>query len=96
MDSNLAWWVWLLAGIGTGLIPVLGTTRIVGFLQAALVIGMPFYIFSTVGGAWLPFVFFYGGLAVISSILFTRKTKREAQSREDSLAAKKKRWGTSR
>jgi hypothetical protein len=93
MSSDVSWWVWLLGGVATGALPLLGDNRMLGFLQTFLVVCSPFYIFFTVGAKWLPFALFYGGLVVVSSFLFKRRTAREDAERKDSLAAKKKKWG---
>jgi hypothetical protein len=92
MSSDVAWWIWLVAGMVTGALPLLGDSRMVGLLQTVVVVGSPFYIFFTVGAKWLPFALFYGGLVVVSSFFFKRRTAREDAERKDSLAAKKKKW----
>lgn len=92
MDSNVSWWVWVLGGMVTGGLPVLGDSRILGLLQTVAVVGSPFFIFATVGAKWLPFALFYGGLIVVSSFLFKRRTAKEDVGRKAALAEKKKNW----
>lgn len=94
MDSGLHWSIWLLAGMGTGMLPLLGEHRLVGFLQAALVISSPLIIFTQAGTAYLPFLLFYGGLIAVSSLLFRRKQAQDDRKRREGIArAKKKHWG---
>jgi hypothetical protein len=93
MGSDLHWSVWLLAGMATGAVPLFGESRLLGILQTLVVVGAPFFIYSSVGIAYLPFVLFYAGLIAVSSFLHKRKTAQEDQDRKDSLEAKKKRWG---
>ena len=92
MNSDVQWWMWVLGGMATGALPLFGDNRMIGLLQTLLVVGSPFFIFSSVGASWLPFALFYGGLIVVSSFLFKRRSAREDAERKDSLAAKKKRW----
>ncbi|HEX8962182.1 MAG TPA: hypothetical protein VF801_04185 [Rhodocyclaceae bacterium] len=92
MDSNVGWWVWVVGGVVTGALPLLGDSRLLGLLQTLAVVSSPFVIFSTVGAKWLPFALFYGALALVSSFVFRRRTARETQAREDALAAKKRNW----
>jgi hypothetical protein len=93
MNPDVHWSVWLLAGMAAGLIPIFGENRLLGLLQVAVVIASPILIFMKAGTAYLPFVLFYGGLMLVSSFLFKRKTAQEDRKRKDSLEAKKKRWG---
>ncbi len=93
MDSGLHWSIWLLAGLGTGLLPLLGEHRLLGFLQGALVISSPVIIFTQAGTGYLPFALFYGGLILTSSFLFRRKQAQEDRQRQESIARKKKDWG---
>ncbi len=92
MNSDIAWWIWLLGGAATGALPLFGDNRLLGLLQTALVVGSPFYIFFTAGAKWLPFALFYGGLIVVSSFLFKRRAAQETAKREATLAEKKKNW----
>lgn len=92
MDSGLHWSIWLLTGMGTGLLPILGEHRLVGLLQGALVVSSPVIIFTQAGTAYLPFVLFYGGLIIVSSFLFRRKQAQEDRARREGIARKKKNW----
>jgi hypothetical protein len=96
MTSDTAWWVWLLAGMAIGMIPMFGQSRALGLVQAAVVIGAPFYIFSSAGAHYLPFLLFYLGLIIVSSLLFRRKNAREHRERIAAQEARKKRWGAER
>lgn len=92
MSSDLHWSIWLLAGMAAGLLPLFGENRVLGLLQAVVVIGSPVVIFMKAGAAYLPFVLFYGGLILTSSFVFKRRTAQEDRRRKTSLEAKKKRW----
>lgn len=92
MDSGLHWSIWLLAGMATGLLPLLGEHRLVGLLQGALVVSSPVIIFTQAGTAYLPFALFYGGLVLASSFLFRRKQAKEERDRREGIARKKKNW----
>ena len=93
MEAQIHWSIWLIAGLATGLVPLFGAERILGIVQALVVICSPVVIFMNAGPAFMPYVLFYGGLMVTSSFLHKRKTAREGKERRDSLDAKKKRWG---
>ena len=93
MNADLQWSVWLLAGMAAGSLPMFGEGRLLGLLQAAIIIGSPIAIFMKTGTAYLPFVLFFGGLMLTASFVHKRKSAAEDRQRKDSLAAKKKRWG---
>lgn len=92
MNSDVSWWMWVVGGMVTGGLPMLGDSRILGLLQTVAVIGSPFFIFFTAGAKLMPFVFFYGGLIVVSSFVFKRRTAKEDIGRKAALAEKKKNW----
>ncbi|MBI4984949.1 MAG: hypothetical protein HZC24_06295 [Rhodocyclales bacterium] len=93
MEAQLHWSIWLLAGIGIGILPIFGAERILGLVQGAAVIGSPVVIYMYAGTAFMPYVLFYGALMVVSSFLYRRRTAKENKNLRESIDAKKKRWG---
>lgn len=93
MDAQIQWWVWLLAGLATGIVPILGAPNILGIVQALIVLASPVVIYMNAGTAFLPYVLFYGGLMVTVSFLHKRKTAADSAQLKASVDAKKKRWG---
>lgn len=93
MDTSVHWAVWLFAGVGIGLLPILGENRILGIVQGLVVISSPVVIFMKAGSAFLPFILFYGGLMVASAVVFRRNKARAESSRRAAIDKKKKRWG---
>lgn len=90
MDSGMHWSIWLLAGIATGLLPIFGEQRIIGLLQALLVISSPVIIYTQAGTAYLPFVLFYGGLMLVSSWMFRRRNAQDERKRREAIERKKR------
>ena len=93
MDSAPHWSIWLIAGLGTGLLPILGEHRIIGLLQTLLVLASPVIIFMQAGANFLPFLLFYGALTAAASLLFRRKKAQEERQRRKTIDRKKKDWG---
>ena len=93
MTAQVHWSIWLIAGIGIGIIPILGAQRILGLVQIVAVLSSPVVIYMNAGTAVLPYVLFYGSLMTVTSFLHKRRTAKENDDMHKSIAAKKKRWG---
>lgn len=93
MDPAIHWSVWLLAGLGAGLLPILGESKIIGLLQTVVVLASPVVIFMQAGATILPFLLFYGALTVAVSLIFRHRKAQEERQRVDAIKRKKKSWG---
>lgn len=91
MENEIHWSVWLLSGIATGALPIFGANRMLGIVQAAVLVGAPFAIFMKAGAAWLPFALFFGGLLVASSLVYKLRRAREDKAVDASIMNKKRR-----
>jgi len=90
METDLQWWMWLLSGMALGLATGLGKGGLVGILLAIAVLVSPVAIFMEAGAKPMPFVLFYAGLVIVSSLLFRRKNAQRDVKRRQEIDAKKK------
>ena len=90
MGTDLQWWMWLLSGMALGLATGLGKGGLAGLLLAIAVLASPVVIFMQAGAKPMPFVLFYGGLVIVSSMLFRRKNAQRDVKRREAIDAKKK------
>lgn len=93
MDGDLHWSIWLISGMALGMVTGIGESGVFGLLAGVAIICSPFAIYMKVGAAFLPFVLFYGGLMVVSSILYKRRSARQNKKLHEEIADKKKRFG---
>lgn len=90
METDLQWWVWLVSGMALGFATGFGKGGVVGILLTIAVLASPAAIFMQAGAKPMPFVLFYGGLVVVSSILFRRKNVQRDAKRRNEIDAKRK------
>lgn len=93
METELHWSVWLLAGMAVGFAAGLGKGGLAGVLLTLGILCSPVIIFMKAGATPLPFALFYGGLVVVSSLLFRRRNAQRDAKLNQEIAARKKRMG---
>lgn len=93
MDAEFPWYVWLIGGLAVGMASGLGTSGAIGMLVGLCVLASPVVIYMKAGAALMPYVLFYGGLVVTSSIFYRRRTAKEDQKRRADVEELKRKRG---
>lgn len=93
MDGDLHWSIWLISGMALGMLAGIGESGVFGLLAGVAIICSPFVIYMKAGAAFLPFALFYGGLMVVSSILYKRRSAKENANLHKDIVDRKKRFG---
>lgn len=93
MGGDLHWSIWLISGMALGAVAGVGESGIFGLLAGLGILCSPVVIYMKVGPAFLPFALFYGGLMVVSSILYKRRSARQNEKLHREIEDKKRRFG---
>ena len=93
MGSELHWSIWLFSGMALGLVSGMGESSLFGLLTAIGILCAPVVIYMNVGAAFMPFALFFGGLAVVASLLYKRRAAKDHAKLRADIEAKKRSRG---